>query len=68
MLQSVVGSGKLTGAQFAELRDQLHRHPQMIKLRDQLLKHPDAIGLRAPRRTTRPAAYKDLLHTDLGSL
>ena len=68
MLPGLLSAGTLTAAQFADLRDEIHRHPQLTKLRDQLVKHPDAIGLRAPRRTIRPSGLKDLLNTDIGSL
>jgi len=68
MLPSVLGPGKLTATQFADLREEVQRAPQIILLRDQLVKHPNAIGLRAPRRVVRPQNPGDLLNTDLGDL
>lgn len=68
MLPYLLGPGKLTAAQFADLRDDVRRQPQMTRLRDQLAKHPDASGLRAPRRVARPRAIGDVLNTDLEDL
>ncbi|WP_028708698.1 hypothetical protein [Propionicicella superfundia] len=68
MLPDVLRLGSLTAAEFADLRDVVHGHPQMALLRDQLVKHPSAAGLQAPRRTVRPPKVADLLNTDLGDL
>lgn len=68
MLPNLLGPGKLTAGQFADLREVIHLHPQRTKLRDQLVKHPDATRLQAPRRTARPTKPQDLLNTDLDDL
>ncbi|HBX80821.1 MAG TPA: hypothetical protein DEG88_03340 [Propionibacteriaceae bacterium] len=68
MLPNVLGPGKLTAARFADLRDDIQRHPQMTKLCDQLVKHPDAAGLHAPRGTVRPRKIHDLLNTEVSEL
>ncbi len=68
MLPNLLGRGKLTAGQFADLRDLIQLHPQRTRLRDLLVKHPDAARLHAPRRTVRPSKTDDLLNTDLGDL
>jgi hypothetical protein len=68
MLPNLVGPGKLTASQLADLRDVVQRQPQIAKLRDQLVRHPDAVGLQAPRRTVRPRKIDDLLNTDVSEL
>ncbi len=68
MMPNLVGQGKLTASQLADLRTIVREQPQMAKLRDRLVQRPDAVGLQAPRRSTPSRKLDDLLNTDLGEL
>lgn len=68
MMPELVGRGGLTATQLADLRDIVHRHPQMVMLRDRLVKHPDAVGLQAPRRMVHRRRIADLLNTEVTEL